>query len=299
MSLTSATSRVSLKNILFATDFSEPSESALPFALAIARQYGSKIVALHVLLPVTYGFAPPESAAMAADALEEHARTEMQCIESQLAGVPSEVHIERDLAVWPAISRFIEQKDIDVLVLGTHGRTGAQKVLMGSVAETIFRQSPVPVLTIGPRARRGLHGAAQFHRILLATDFTPESLAAVPYAVSLAQEHQAHLVMLHVAPLSGQNMARDGKPQSAAGILHDLHELIPADAELWCHPHTIVEYGEPAERILAAARERSADLIVLGVRGARGHLGAATHLERSTAHKVVAHADCPVLTVRG
>ena len=299
MSLTSAESRVSLKNILYATDFSGPSESALPFALTMAREYDSKIIALHVLLPVTYGFAPPESAAVVADGLEERAKAEMQRIESQLAGLPNDVLIERDLGVWAAISRFIEEKDVDLIVLGTHGRTGAQKVLMGSVAETIFRQSPVPVLTIGPRVGRGLHGAARFRRILFATDFTTESLAAVPYAVSLAQEHQAYLTLLHVVRPFPGNAVKDDKSQSAAAILYRLHELIPAEADLWCHPETVVEYGEPAERILAAVHERNADLVVLGVRGAQGRLGAATHLERATAHKVVAQADCPVLTVRG
>lgn len=297
MKLADATARVSLKNILFATDFSQPSEQALPVARAIARGYGSKVFAVHVLTPAAYPPVPPETAAATAAAVEEYVEGEMQRIESQLAGLPHETVIERDIAVWPALRRVIKDQSIDLLVLGTHGRTGAQKLLMGSVAEEIFRQSPVPVLTIGPRVRTSVHGGAQFHRVLLATDFTPESLAAAPYAISLAQENQARLTLLYVVPLEGGSHAEKGKVEPVAALLYRLGELVPADAELWCHPETILEYGNPAERILAAARERGADLIVIGVRGARGHLGAATHLERATAHKVVAGADCPVLTV--
>ena len=81
--------------------------------------------------------------------------------------------------------------------------------------------------------------------------------------------------------------------------MHELYEIIPEGAELWCRPEATVRYGNPIDRILEAAEEHQADLIVLGVRDAAGHLGAVTHLERTTAHKVVVRARCPVLTVRG
>ena len=86
---------------------------------------------------------------------------------------------------------------------------------------------------------------------------------------------------------------------SVADAFGRLHELVPADAELWCRPEPVVRYGNPAEQILETALEHGADLIILGVRNATGYLRAATHLERTTAHKVVAHATCPVLTIRG
>jgi nucleotide-binding universal stress UspA family protein len=74
---------------------------------------------------------------------------------------------------------------------------------------------------------------------------------------------------------------------------------VPAEAELWCRPETIVQHGKPGERILETAKASGADLIVLGVRNAGGHVGVATHVQRTTAHQVVAHAMCPVLTVCG
>ena len=84
-----------------------------------------------------------------------------------------------------------------------------------------------------------------------------------------------------------------------ADVMQRLDDIVPSDARKWCHPSPMLQYGDAADRILEVAIERGADLIVLGVRDAAGHLGAATHLERATAHKVVAHAQCPVLTVRG
>lgn len=286
--------RIELKNILFLTDFSEPSEAALPYAESIAREYGCVIHALHVLTPALYTFTAPELTADAIAAQEESAERDMIRLTAQLTGVPNQAIILRDAQLWPALEGVVKERDIDLIVLGTHGRTGAQKMLLGSVAEEIFRRSRVPVLTIGPWTRAGAHNAARFLRVLFATDFTPESLAAAPYAISLAQENQARLVLLHVIP---DQAPKVGQP-SVADIMHRLYTMVPKDAELWCRPEAIVEYGDVAQKILDAAKERGADLIVIGVRSAAGRLGAATHLEGSVAHKIVAHAGCPVLTVR-
>ena len=156
----------------------------------------------------------------------------------------------------------------------------------------------MPVLTIGPRVHNGTHNGAKFHCVLFATDSTPESLAAAPYAMSLAQENQARLMLLHVIRDHEQRKHQTLGESSVANVMFKLSELVPKKAEFWCRPEPIVEYGDPGERILEAASEHGADLIALGVRDAAGRLGAATHLSRTTAHKVVAHAGCPVLTVR-
>jgi nucleotide-binding universal stress UspA family protein len=298
MMATGTNTRITLNNILYLTDFSEPSEAALPFATAIARGYGAVVHALHVLMPSPYVYMTPELVAAGISGQEEAASLEMQKVESALTGLPHETIVERGFAVWPVLERAIKEHTIDLVVLGTHGRTGTQKLLLGSVAEEIFRRSPVPVLTIGPWVRNGAHNDARFHRVLFATDFTAESLAALPYAVSIAQENQARLFFLHVIRTHGQDEKEMPNKLSAANTLYELNEMVPKDAELWCRPEAIVEHGKPAERILEAAKQRGADLIVLGVRDAAGRLGAATHLERTTAHKVVAHAPCPVLTVR-
>jgi nucleotide-binding universal stress UspA family protein len=291
--------RLNLKNLLLLTDFSEPSELAVPFATAIAREYDSKVYAMHVLTPVPLAYATPESAVAAIEGLEEGAQAGMQRVDAQLVGVPHETVLVRGESVWPSVEQALSECEIDMVILGTHGRTGAMKFLLGSVTEEIFRRAKAPVLTIGPKVQKGAHNGGQFRRVLFATDFTPEAQAAAPYAISMAQENQARLLLLHVMRDPDPKTSRRTPQDSVANVMHQLYELVPAEAELWCRPEATVRFGNPAERILEAAMELEADLIVLGVRDAAGRLGAATHLERTTAHKVVARATCPVLTVRG
>ncbi|MGD1210393.1 MAG: universal stress protein [Candidatus Acidiferrales bacterium] len=294
-----AGARVTLNNILYLTDFSEPSEAALPFATAVAREYGAKVYAFHVLIPAAYVYTTPETAAAGIEAQEEAAQEDMQRVEAQLVGIPHESVVERGTGIWPSLERAIKEYAIDLIVLGTHGRTGAQKLLLGSVAEEVFRRSHVPVLTIGPWAHSGIHKGAKFHRVLYATDFSNESASAAPYAISMAQENQATLILLNVMREPETPLTEREAQDAISNATYQLHEIVPASAELWCRPEAVVRYGNAADKIIETAKERGADLIVLGVRDARGHIGAATHLERTTAHKVVAHAVCPVLTVRG
>jgi nucleotide-binding universal stress UspA family protein len=299
MSAIATGTRVTLKNILFLTDFSEPSEVAIPFAIAIAREYGAKVYALYVLTPVPLAYATPQSTAAVIEGFEEDAQAEMQRVDSQLVGVPHEALIVRGESVWSSVDKILSDREMDLVILGTHGRTGAMKLLLGSVAEEIFRRASVPVLTIGPSVRKAAHSGGRFYRVLFPTDFTPEAQGAAPYAVSMAQENQARLLLLHVMrdpALKGTDKAGQ---DSVANVMHQLYELVPQAAELWCRPEATVRFGNPSERILEVAVQHDADLIVLGVRDAAGRLGAATHLERTTAHRVVAHAACPVLTVRG
>lgn len=290
-----------VKNILYLTDFSEPSEAALPFAATLARGYGAKVHALHVLIPAPYVYLPAESTAAAIEAAEESAQEEMQSLESRLAGLEHDSTVERGIEVWPAVQRAIEEHNVDLIVLGTHGRTGMEKLLLGSVAEEIFRRSAVPVLTIGPDVHSSVHNGGRFHCVLFATDFSPESRAGAPYAITLAQENKARLLLLLVMRKPSPTSDCDNKlfDMSVAEAMHRLYEIVPQDARLDFPPKVAVEYGDPAQRIVEVARQRGADIIVIGVRSAAGRLGAATHLERATAHKVVAHAPCPVLTVCG
>ena len=299
MAAVQAGTRITLKNILYLTDFSEPSDAALPFAAEVARGFGARIYAFHVLIPSPYIYATPEGTSLGIEAEEEAAQANMQRVEAALVGLPHETIVERGVGVWPSLEHTVKEYNIDLIVLGTHGRTGAQRLLLGSVAEEIFRRSGVPVMTIGPWARKGLHQAAKFHCVLFPTDFSPASLAAAPYAMSMAQENQARLILLHVVPGPEKPPPERVAGGAAAEAMRYLHELVPAEAELWCRPEALVQYGKPADQILETAKGRGVDLIVLGVRDAGGHVGVATHLQRTTAHQVVAHAMCPVLTVCG
>jgi nucleotide-binding universal stress UspA family protein len=290
--------RIALNKILFLTDFSEPSAAAMPFATSIARAYGSTLYALHVVPPSAYSYMTPEAAASLLDDEDDRARAEMQFVEAQFSGLPHEVMIERGPGVWPVLSELLKQREIDLIILGTHGRTGVQKLLLGSSAEEIFRRARTPVLTIGPAVRSGSHSGGRFHCVLFATDFNAVSESTVPYAVSLAQENQSRLVLLHVLPKPNPGRAEKDSDLSIAEALHQLQELVPPEAELWCRPEAMVQHGDPPQQILAAAKQCEADLIVLGVRGMDHLAGAAIRVDRAIAYNVVVNARCPVLTVR-
>ena len=300
MTAVAAPSKLSFKNILFLTDFAEPSEAALPFAMEIAREFGAKIHAMNLMIPAAYTYTTPELTAVAIAAQEETAIAEMKKVDAQLAGLPHEVIVERATEIWGPVREALEENRIDLVVLGTSGRTGAQRLLLGSVAEEIFRRSPVPVLTIGPGVRRNAAGTAQLSRVLVATDFSPEAEAAVPFALLLASRENGRLVLLHVAPKPRGDASTDSSRAvfSAAETLHRLHGLVGDQAELKAAPEVLIDYGDAAERIVEAARQRQAGLIVLGIRRPTGVPGAATHLERPVAHKIVVHAPCPVLAIR-
>ena len=295
MKLLDATTRLALKSLLFATDFSLASQAALPYAAAIARRYGSRLLLAHVVRPQVWAPAPPEWVPMESEVPRQAAMAEMSKLEQSplLAGLPHQVAVEEG-AVWECLSRLIREQESDLLIMGTHGRRGLQKLLMGSVAEELFRLASCPVLTVGPGVAAAA-GTAEFHRILFATDFSNESQAALPYAVSLAQENQARLTLLHVVETTSPGYLAD--PDRALTVLKErLQGLLPREAALWCEPELALESGQPGDGILRVAEEQQADLIVLGVRPIRR---LAAHLPIATAHEVVCHAACPVLTVRG
>jgi nucleotide-binding universal stress UspA family protein len=289
------TRQIALKKILYLTDFSESAAAAVPFVAAIARNSGSTVYAAHVLLPDVYACMAPEFGDLVKDGLEQAAKAKMQRIEPQLAGLPHETVVVWGEGIWPALWPVMQKNNIDLVVLGTHGRAGVQKLLLGSVAEEIWRRSTVPVLTVGP-AIRGAQPDGRFHCVLWATDFTPESLAGCPYALSMANENHARLILLHVIRQFKKEQIL-GK-LSAIEAIHQLNGMLPQDVELWCIPELVVKHGEPAEQIIEVARESGADLIVLGIRKG-DNFGVATHARRTTAHDEVVNAPCPVLTIRG
>ena len=290
--------RIALENILFATDFSPCSNAALPYALSVARRYGATVHAAHVLpTNAELVMMSPESWPTLAED-DKRIQPYLDRLDRQLQAVPHSVLTPRG-NVANAIARIIGEREIDLLVLGTHGRAGVGKLMIGSVAEEVFRRAACPVLSVGPNVSRQPNGGIQFQHIIFATDFSKESLAALPYAVSLAEEDQAQLALLHVVEQPAAGVA--DLEEVKTSLLHRLRELVPAEAEPWCCVECVLEFGHqfapPADRILEIAREQAADLIVLGVRPVHGKLGLTTHLASTTAH-LLAKAACPVLTVR-
>jgi nucleotide-binding universal stress UspA family protein len=255
-------------------------EAALPYVLETARLYGSKVYAVHVRHRGATWDRPEQNA--------------VASLQERLKDVPHEVLVEEG-DVHPTLLRLIAEKNIDLTVLSTHGRTGVGRVLLGSVAERIFREAPCPVLTVGPHLVRDPQWVLKIKEILYATDMTPVSEGAAKYAISLAQENQARLTILNVQPPAKPGELIESEHYATA-TLRRLQGLVPAEAQLWCDPYFMVEQGDPAEKILDVAARYRADLIVLGVR--RHDVGMATRIVRPTAHRVVAGATCPVLTAR-
>ncbi len=287
---------VSFKNILYATDFSPSAAAALPYAMSIAGHYNSKLHALHVRMPSPLWFMGLEAASQMIETEQELAAKDAQYLHRMLGSVPHDVTVEEG-DFWAAFENSLERGQIDLIVVGTRGRSGLAKGLLGSIAEEILRRATCPVLTVGPEAR--IEGAKKLkiQEVLYATDLLPESLAAAPYAISLAEEHHAILTLLSV--LDGPNVGDLIRPMDYSySQVTRLRDLVPLAVEFWCKPTYLVKEGKAADKILEVAKERHADLIVLGAKNVCGQMAAATHLSGATAHKVIIGAACPVLTVR-
>jgi nucleotide-binding universal stress UspA family protein len=294
MKAAQARTRITLKNILFATDFSQAADAAAPIAIEIAQRYNAKVYGVHVNRFDDYTSAAPNAWAAMAEAAERENKEDAGRLNEQLQGIDHEVVVGGG-KTCEVISDLIEQKEIDLVVLGTRGRTGLGKALLGSIAEQILRQLPCPVLTVGPHVSLWSDEYAKMREILYATDLESDFPIAALHAISLAQENQAHLVLLHVIedPKVG-DLVKGAQVKEFKE--RKLQQLVTRQAGLWCDPTYIVEQGPAAEKILDVAKRRHTELIVLGARSAKS---LATHLNTGTVHKVVSQTTCPVLTVRG
>jgi len=297
MPTVSAPPRVKLQNILFATDFSPSAQTILSHALDLARRYGAMLYTVHMLPQMPFVDAPqpdPEQIRLAA--------------ERGLFGLMNAASLKdvkhRELIeegeIPEVISRLVRRHNIDLIVTGTGGRQGLGKMLLGSVAEDIFRHAECPVLTVGPHATRWEIDGNLRH-ILFATDFGPESLHGLPYAVSLAEENRARLTLLHVAREPGIALP---EPEPGAMPVVDpsevmastqqrLRALIPEGTQLWHEPTYMMQFGSPAEMIVRIAAP-TVDMIVLGV---KRPTVLTKHLSEGVAYKVICYAPCPVLSV--
>ena len=191
---------------------------------------------------------------------------------------------------------MIEEHHIDLVVIGTHGREGLKKLVLGSVAEEVFRRAPCPVVTVGPHVAPECFEQGRLRRVLFATDLLASSLHAQTHAVSLAQLHQASLTVVHAIPCAtpwedvGPITVADEEISAARSqALHLLPDGVQADV--------VVEVGLPDQIIVEVARRQKASMIVIGLHPQTSAF-VAEHLPWTTAHHVVCNAHCPVMTVR-
>lgn len=294
MPATGTPARIALKNILLTTDFSPASTAALPFALAFARLYEAKLFVAHVVPAEAHLMVVTDRLPAQDDRDWREARRNLSEFASrEVLDPPCEILLDRgDLGV--VIPELIRDHKIDLVVLGTHGRRGVKKIMLGSGAETIYRAATCPVLTVGPRVHSATENAHRIKRILFPVDLSAGTTHALPYALSLAEENEAELVLLHAAPLVPWQHRISVEDSTRA----ELMRLIPPEAENWCKPVFLVRWEYPAEAIVQAAAESEIDLIVMGVNKARTAT-LTSHSPWPIASEVVSRSTCPVLTVRG
>jgi nucleotide-binding universal stress UspA family protein len=291
-----AKSRIAPRNVLLATDFSPASEAALTHAMAIAGHYSSKLYIAHVISQEFTDFLSPELTAPGLEQADDLTKEKMK----QLVGAAREHGVQcqaliRRGAVWDAILDTIRQNDIDLVVVGTHGRRGARKLLLGSVAEEVFRRAPCPVLTVGPKSSETQVADAQVRHVLYPLEFAPDSGDAALYAVSLSEMSHAKLTLLKV--FEDMVPSPEEKAHVQEPVRHWMDDHLPEGSGLRKRTRFELGFGPAAQAILKYAMDGGVDLIVMGVRRLDPIMAA--HLEKpDTAYQVICSAPCPVLTVR-
>jgi nucleotide-binding universal stress UspA family protein len=300
---------IELQRILCAVDFSEFSRRALDHALSVARRYRSTVTALHVVAAAPavaagayFGseMAPPimlpaMDVGTATRELERFVATE------QVPGVTVEAVVTEAPEVYRELSAQAVLRHADLMVIGTHGRSGFERLFLGSTAEKVLRKARCPVMTVPPKTPDAMaSGPAAFKQIVCGVDFSESSRAALAYAMSLARENGAALSIVHVIDI--HPLYVDFAPPAAIDLhawteqaAARLRDLVPADLRAACSVAELVREGTPYQELLVLAQDLAADLIVLGV---RGRFSVDRLFFGSTTHHVVREAHCAVLTLR-
>lgn len=295
---------VEIGRIISPVDFSENSERAFDHAVALARWFDATITVLHVpALPVP-AIAPggelPYPLELSADLRDELLkRLDEFVAPARGSGVTIDVALHEGTPAAEVLHQA-EERAADLIVMGTHGRGGFERLMLGSVTEKVVRKASCPVLTIPPGVRGEIPEVqAGYKTILCATDFSDASGVALNYALSLAQEAQSKVILLHVVQGYLDELASPGGSYHAKleeDALGRLRASVPDEVRTWCDVEELVKLGSrPSRTILEIAGARSVGLIVMGAQGSHA-------LDRlffgSTTHRVITHAETPVLTLQ-
>lgn len=290
-----------IAQVLCPVDFSEFSEHALDQAAAIARWYGARLTILHVFLTRPAVDMPPVPMT---DADRQRLTADLRRLAARVpVDVPLDLRVTEAGDIHREILTQAEMVTADLLVLGTHGRSGFERLVLGSVAERVVRMAPCPTMVVPRRAADVTPDEpVTFRRILCSVDFSTASTRAVRLAMSLAEEADAQLMLLHVIQippeLQGESMAAEVdldriRAVASADAVKQLEALVP-DPRPHCTVKPLVREGAVYRAILATAAERAADVIVMGVQG-RGAMDLLVF--GSNTARVMRGAACPVLVL--
>lgn len=297
-----------IRRILFPTDFSECAEGAFTHAAYLAQRAGAELHVLHVAEP--QGQAPqgwadllritPEDIAADLDVPIPNSPRGRRAPNEPVPLIDAEVQAPK---AAPAILRYVEEHAIDLVVMGTHGRRGMRRMLVGSVAEEVVRLAPCPVFTVG---RQGSGGGWAIRRIVAPVDFSEHARLAARHAAALAATYGATLDLLHVVddrslpvvevPFLGSfgisaEDVRLRAQEALEGFAAELEEEVPAVGEVGA----FARLGHPAGDVVDFAERQDADLLVMG---SHGRTGMERLLMGSVVEFVIRLAPCPVFTVK-
>jgi len=291
-----------IKRILCPIDFSEFSASAYQHALSVAEHYRAKLVAQHIVEMWRH---PSGDFAASAGVYEEYSQALRESGKEQLQEfvkkhtndeIQPELVVQTGVAADSILS-FAQLQKADVIVMGTHGRRGFDRLMLGSVTDRVMRTAPCPVLVASKPPQGSVAvGKERGHvhhlsRILFCTDFSENSGGALKYAISATAEYDAELTLLHV--LEGVPSQAETEEAMAAAA-ERLDKLIPLEGRKTLKIKTAVRIGKPYAQIIQVALETQIDLVTMGVRG-RGALDVAVF--GSTTYRVMQLGSCPVLAV--
>jgi nucleotide-binding universal stress UspA family protein len=277
-----------LKNILFATDFSEASMKAFPYAAALGKELGASVFAFHAITPTSLVAAAPQAAPYLYEAERQAAEEGLQDVlrSPLLEGIKTKSVLSSGL-LRDCVVDEIQNNNVDLVVAGTHGRTGWRRLLLGSGVEEICRAATCPVMTVGPELPAM---PIAFKRILVPTDLSAESLRSLPFVARLAEAYGAEVTVLHVLP---QETA--GNPD-AKELSEPIRKQMANEIEPWfklASSDFVIDWGDTAETILRVAQEKKVDLIAMGIRSA---FMPGFNLRTSVAYRITAASSCPVVT---
>lgn len=284
-----ATSEIIFSRILVATDFSQPATQALKMAILISQKFGAKLSIIHAATPIVYGI---DTGPVPIEVLNADLDADKEQVNQLVSNEPGLSALKPNITVAYAeaidlIHQVSRKEKADLIVVGSHGASGLERLALGSVAEAVLNQARCPVLIVGPQCQPEQY---PFRSILLATDLRTTGLRAAQYATGLAERFHSKLTLLHVMK------QRPTSPIEEAESIQSLKRLIPPDAESYCKAAGArVEYGKAAEVIASIAESECASLIVIGL---RAHV-LGDHAPWSTVAQVTREVKAAVLGVRG
>jgi nucleotide-binding universal stress UspA family protein len=286
--------------IVFASEI-PANEKAFSFALAQAAEFGADLILFHAY--DTLVVAASDQSGVRYYDYAAAARNELELLQplakrAHEAGVHCEVVVRPGLPA-DQILAYLRERSVDRVVMGTHSPGPIGKLLVGSVAEAVLRSANAPVYIVGPDAVEGNYRKFATRTILCAVSMQEASHVVAAFAAELATQHEARLILQHVIRPQDRAEALAGRSQALAGrsfdqIEEEVLELLPPEVRVSLNLQVVVVPGDPTEELLFQARAQLADLIVLGAQGASAFAAITRH---GVVYKVLAHANCPVLTL--